>query len=69
MTMGFHLKKGTELPLEVPTKDATKFATQMLKVQQETGATMQATNFYLPSTGWGPSLSGRKKLGALDAFS
>jgi hypothetical protein len=32
VTMGFHLRKGTEPRLEVPTKDATKFATQMSKV-------------------------------------
>jgi hypothetical protein len=32
VTMGFHLRKGTEPRLKVPTEDATKFATQMLKV-------------------------------------
>jgi hypothetical protein len=29
VTMGFHPRKGTEPRLEVPTEDATKFATQM----------------------------------------
>ncbi|KAF8131749.1 hypothetical protein K438DRAFT_1998841 [Mycena galopus ATCC 62051] len=40
MTMGFHPRKGTEPRLEVPTKEASKFATRMSKVQEEAGATM-----------------------------
>jgi transposase InsO family protein len=32
VTMGFHPQKGTEPHLEVPPKDATKFATRMSKV-------------------------------------
>jgi hypothetical protein len=42
MTMGFHLQKGTEPCLEVPTEDASKFATRMSKVRKEVGAAMRA---------------------------
>jgi hypothetical protein len=42
MTMGFHPQKGTEPHLEVPTEDATKFATWMSKVREGAGAPMQA---------------------------
>jgi hypothetical protein len=40
--MGFHPRKGTETCLEVPTEDATKFATRMSKVREEAGAAMRA---------------------------
>jgi hypothetical protein len=42
VTMGFHLRKGTKLCLEVPMEDATKFATWMSKVREEAGAAMRA---------------------------
>jgi hypothetical protein len=40
VTMGFHPQKGPEPCLEVPPKDATKFATRMPKVREEVGAAM-----------------------------
>jgi transposase InsO family protein len=42
VTMGFHPRKGTEPRLKVPTEDATKFATRILKVREEAGAAMLA---------------------------
>jgi hypothetical protein len=42
VTMGFHPRKGAEPRLELPTEDATKFATRMSKVREEAGAAMQA---------------------------
>jgi hypothetical protein len=42
ITVGFHLWKGKEPHLEVPTEDTTKFAIWMSKVCEEAGAAMWA---------------------------